>query len=250
MRAEPAPPLPVGAVLVDFDGTACLHDAAQHLLTEFGDPSWPEWDDAWERGVLDGRTTISGQDALLHGDRTVMVDFVRRHCPVDPTFVPFVSWLREREVEIAIVSDGFAFYIEPVLETGNVPAIAIITNEQRWDEHDRPAGFAFPNGHPECVGCGTCKMRAVQRYAADRGPVAFVGEGRSDRYGALYADVTFAKLDLVAICEDDGVPYLPWQTFDDVRASLETLDRLPGPVAPMPCPGWTLPRDAARSPTA
>jgi hypothetical protein len=34
-------------------------------------------------------------------------------------------------------------------------------------------------------------MQAVQRFQG-RGPVAFVGEGQTDRYAALYADVTFA----------------------------------------------------------
>ena len=37
-------------------------------------------------------------------------------------------------------------------------------------------------------------------------PVAFVGEGVSDRFAANYADVVFAKDALVAICEADGVP--------------------------------------------
>jgi hypothetical protein len=31
--------LPIGSVLVDFDGTACSHGVAEHLLIEFGDPS-------------------------------------------------------------------------------------------------------------------------------------------------------------------------------------------------------------------
>jgi 2-hydroxy-3-keto-5-methylthiopentenyl-1-phosphate phosphatase len=90
-------------------------------------------------------------------------------------------------------------------------------------------------------------MLAVQRFQASHGPVAFVGEGQSDRYGALYADVVFAKLGLVEICERDGVPYLPWETFDDVVAALEGLATLPGPVAPVACPGWT---PASDSPTA
>ena len=68
--------------------------------------------------------------------------------------------------------------------------------------------------------------------------VAFVGEGQSDRYGALYADVVFAKDALVPICEADGVPYRPWRTFDEVRVDLEELTELPGPVAPARCPGW------------
>ena len=95
--------------------------------------------------------------------------------------------------------------------------------------------MAFPNGHPECDWCGTCKMLAVQRAAA---PVAFVGEGHSDRYGALYADIVFAKDALVAICRDDGVPFVPYEDFDDVHAALEVVETLPGAVAPERCPGW------------
>lgn len=49
----------------------------------------------------------------------------------------------------------------------------------------------------------------------------------------------FAKDALVQICEQDGVPFLPWETFDDVRNGLETLRSLPGPVDLEPCLGWT-----------
>jgi 2-hydroxy-3-keto-5-methylthiopentenyl-1-phosphate phosphatase len=53
--------------------------------------------------------------------------------------------------------------------------------------------------------------------------------------------VTFAKLGLVAHCERDGVPFVPWTDFDDVRRWLESEEALPGPVTPEPCPGWTVP---------
>ena len=56
-----------------------------------------------------------------------------------------------------------------------------------------------------------------------------------------FADVTFAKLELVAHCERDGVPYVPWNGFDDIREWLESDATLPGPMAPVRCPGWMLP---------
>jgi 2-hydroxy-3-keto-5-methylthiopentenyl-1-phosphate phosphatase len=233
--------IPVGAVLVDFDGTACVHDVAEHLLLEFGDPSWPEWDAAWERGEIGARDCLLAQDAMLRADRDTMLAFVGRHCAMDPTFGPFVAWLRDLGVPVAVVSDGFGFYIEPLLAAAGLPPIPVITNEQRWDVTAHVAGVEFTSGHPECIGCGTCKMQAVLAHREQHGPVAFIGEGTSDRYGALYADVTFAKLDLVALCERDGVEYVPWENFDDVRRSLETMGRLPGPVAPLRCPGWALP---------
>ncbi len=233
--------LQVAAVLVDFDGTACLHDVAEHMLQEFGQPDWADHDDAVDRGEIGLREAITAQDAMLDADRDTLLAFAHEHCPMDPTFAPFVTWLGSLDVPVILVSDGFGFYIEPFLVAAGLADIPVITNEQVWGADRRPASMRFGNGHPECIGCGTCKMQAVLTHRKRYGPVAFIGEGQTDRYGALYADITFAKLDLVAHCERDGVPYMPWESFDDVRAVLERGHRPPGPVAPIRCPGWTLP---------
>jgi len=224
--------LPIASILVDFDGTACLHDVAEHLLMRYGDPSWSEFDEAWARGEIGARPMIHAQAAMLRAPTEELVAYAVGHCPIDPTFGPFVRWAGETGAPVTLVSDGFGFYIEPLLRSAGIGGVRVITNA--W--HD--GRMSFPNGHPECVGCGTCKMRAVLEAP---GPVAFVGEGTSDRYGALYADIVFAKDALVGWCERDGVPFVPWTDFDDVRARLEAADDPPGPVAPERCPGWRLP---------
>jgi 2-hydroxy-3-keto-5-methylthiopentenyl-1-phosphate phosphatase len=231
----------VAAVLVDFDGTACLHDVAEHQLDRFGDPGWRWWDEAVDRREAGLREAISAQNAMLAADRDTLLGFAFDHCPMDPTFAPFVARMRERGVHVAIVSDGFGFYIPPMLAAVGLEDLPVITNEQRWSAERRPDGMAFLSGHPSCVGCGTCKMQAVLRAREEHGPVAFVGEGQTDRYGALYADVTFAKLALVDHCRRDGVPFVPWVDFDDVEAWLDDGEPLPGPVAPARCPGWNEP---------
>ncbi|HEX6331373.1 MAG TPA: haloacid dehalogenase-like hydrolase [Actinomycetota bacterium] len=225
--------VPIGSVLVDFDGTACLHDAAEHLLVEFGDPSWPELDAAWERGELDSRRVISAQAAMLDAPLEQMVAFALEHCPLDPTFPAFVRWLEGRGMAVGIASDGFGFYIPPLLASVGLQHVRVTTNT--WTD----AGIVYGNAHPECLGCGTCKMNAVIA-ARSRGAVAFVGEGPSDRYGALYSDVVFAKDALVEIATRDGVPLVRWNDFDDVRLGLEALDAPPGPVGGERCPGWRL----------
>jgi 2-hydroxy-3-keto-5-methylthiopentenyl-1-phosphate phosphatase len=221
--------VPVRSVLVDFDGTACMHDVAEHLMDRFGEPSWRDWDERWIRGEVDTRAAIRGQVAPFAAREEELIAYAVQHCPLDPTLRSFVSWCRDDEVAVTIVSDGLGLYIEPILAAGGITGVPIVTNA--W------AGgtMAFPNGNPECDWCGTCKMLAVQR--ADR-PVAFVGEGHSDRYGALYADIVFAKDELVDLCKDDGVPFVPYRNFDDVRAALEVVQTLPGAVAPERCPGW------------
>ena len=232
--------LPVRSVLVDFDGTASKVDVTASLLATFGSPSWHTYDEAFARGEIGLREAIQAQDRMLDGDRETLTTFALEHGMLDQTFPPFVNWCEANDVEVAIVSDGFAFYIEPMMRTAGLGHVRIISNEQAWRD-DRPDGLRFVNAHPVCVGCGTCKMQAVLRYQ-ERGPVAFVGEGQTDRYGALYADVTFAKLDLVAFCEADGVPFVAWEDFHDVRRALVSAADLPGPVSPITCPGWMTPQ--------
>jgi 2-hydroxy-3-keto-5-methylthiopentenyl-1-phosphate phosphatase len=237
-------------VLVDFDGTACSHDVAEHLLEAFGGHGWAAYDEAVDRGEMGLRTALVAQDAMLDADRDTLLAFALEHCPLEPSFPAFCRWLADEGVEVAIVSDGFGFYVEPILAANGLGELTVIANRQRWDEALRPESLAFIHAHPLCVGCGTCKMQAVLRYREAHGPVAFVGEGQSDRYGALYADLVFAKDALVAHCREDGVPFTPWADFDDVRRVLASGAPLPGPVSPVACPGWTLPDDRSSSPSA
>jgi len=228
--------LPVRAVLVDFDGTACLDDVSEVLLEEFGDPGWPLYDELVDQGAMGLREAARHQTAMLAGAMEEMLAFALDRCRLDPTFPPFVAWAEGSELAVTVVSDGFAFYIRPMLEAAGLGRLVVVTNQLVFNG-GRPH-LAHPNGHPECRGCGTCKMLVAVRARERLGPVAFVGEGQSDRYGALYSDIVFAKKDLVRICEADGVPFRLWETFDDVRQALEDTDRLPGPVAPQRCPGW------------
>ncbi len=37
-----------------------------------------------------------------------------------------------RDVPVVLVSDGFAFYIRPMLEAAGLGHLEVVTNEQRW----------------------------------------------------------------------------------------------------------------------
>jgi 2,3-diketo-5-methylthio-1-phosphopentane phosphatase len=231
--------------VIDFDGTICEQDVSEEILQAFAPPEWWEIDLEFQRGEIGSRECLIRQAALLRGSQDEMLAFALSTFAIDPTFPPFAAWARGAGMEVAVASDGYGFYIESMLRAGGVEGLTILTNRLSMNG-DRP-WIEFPFAHPECVGCGTCKMNAVRGYRERFGPVAFVGEGHSDRYGALYSDVVFAKKHLVDICRADGIAFLPWDTFDDVRMSIERLDALPGPVAPDHCPGWDVPGSSAQA---
>src|SRR5438309_6416073 len=228
----------VTSIVVDFDGTICEQDVSEELLQAFAPAAWWDIDLEFRCGEIGSRECLTRQAALLSGTQDELLWFAVDRYPIEPSFRPFVEWARESGIEPVVASDGMGFYVEPMLRTAGIDGLRVLSNEPLPGGPAR--GFRFGNAHPECVGCGTCKMQIVQRSRAN-GPVAFVGEGHPDRYGALFADVVFAKKDLPGICRADGVPFIAWETFDDVRDSLESLTELPGAVAPLVCPGWTVP---------
>jgi len=227
--------VPVGAVVVDFDGTACSVDVSEVLLEAFGDSRWIAYNDMVMDGSMGLREAAGRQAALLTESETFMLAYAVERCPLDPTFAGFVGWAEGEGVELTIVSDGFGFYVRPILEAAGLGHLALITNDLAFTPGPE---LRHAHGHPECIGCGTCKMLATQRARQSGGSVAFIGEGMSDRYGAFYADIVFAKDVLAELCERDGIPFLPWRDFDDVREALEETTDLPGPVSPLRCPGW------------
>jgi 2-hydroxy-3-keto-5-methylthiopentenyl-1-phosphate phosphatase len=226
----------VRTVVVDFDGTICPADVSDEIFARFGGPAARLVDLEYERGDIGSRECLMRQAVALRGRRKEMAAWAVRSFPVEPSFAPFVRWAIAAGIDVVVVSDGLGFHIGPILEAAGVPGLRVVTNRV-WTNGTGPR-FAFPAQHPACTTCGTCKMLAV-RTRRDLGPVAFVGDGHSDRYGAFYADLVLAKSHLARICAEAGVPFWPWETFDDVRARLrEGQAPLPGPLDPVRCPGW------------
>ena len=233
----------VGSVLVDFDGTACPVDVTGELCAHFAAGDWEAHDDAVRRHGMTPRTAIDRQTVMLSAGPIEMLRFVSGSFSVAPSFVTLVRWAESQALPVAVVSDGFGFYIEPMLAAVGLDRVRILTNLLVGSSP--PLRLSHPHAHTDCLGCGTCKMHAVLDYRSRLGPVAFVGEGQSDRFAAHYADVVFAKGRLVDICQDADIDFLPWTTFDDVRQALTESSFEPSSDTPRVCPGWITSADSS-----
>jgi 2-hydroxy-3-keto-5-methylthiopentenyl-1-phosphate phosphatase len=143
--------------------------------------------------------------------------------PHDPGFVSFVALARSAGIPVEIVSDGFGFFIPAAMDRLGLGDLPIVTATTTFDG-DR-VRMAFPNGHPTCFVCGTCKRQRVLAHKAVGRSVVFIGDGESDRYAAGYADVVFAKASLVRICLEYGWPFRRWTEFAEIERWLaQTID--------------------------
>jgi len=228
------PPL---AILVDYDGTIATTDVTDTILRSFLGERYAQDDAAYSRGEVGSRTLFCSQVELLPGDPAPAVALAEAQ-PHDPTFASFASRALELQIPVEVVSDGFGFYIEPALRRLGVPPIPVISAETTFD--GTRAAMAFPNGHPNCLVCGTCKRQRVLAHQAAGRSVVFIGDGETDRYAAAYSDLVFAKRDLIRLGRSEGWPFTPWHDFGELRIWLDAA------VAAWRSDPTSLPRRVAR----
>ena len=236
--APPVPPLLPGepplAILVDYDGTVALTDVSDTVMAEHVPGIWEAEVAAYDAGRMGSRRLMELEMALIDASPTALLATAAAQ-PHDSGFVPFVHRAQAAGIPVEIVSDGFGFFIEPALEALGVGELPVVT--ARTTFLGRRASIAFPNGHPTCLVCGTCKRNRVLAHQAAGRAVVFIGDGESDRYAAGYSDVVWAKRSLERICIEAGWPFQRWTEFREIEAWLEaTLAAWRADPATLPTP--------------
>jgi 2,3-diketo-5-methylthio-1-phosphopentane phosphatase len=202
------------AVFLDYDGTISTRDTGIVLLERFAPPEWRAIDDEYVRGEIGSRVCLLDEWDLLPKDEAKL-RAAASEVPLDPGLEPLVGALRDAGAEVAVVSDGFGFYVRDRLAALGVP---IVTNDVDWST----GALEFPTADRccACSSCGTCKQAPI-KDAKHRGrTTVLVGDGASDQKAALLVDVLFAKDGLARWCDRAGVPYRPFTTLADVHAEL------------------------------
>lgn len=228
------PGAPRLAILVDYDGTIALTDVSDTVMAEHVPAIWESEAAAYDAGLMGSRRLMEIEMALVDAPGEALLATAAAQ-PHDPGFVPFVRRAQAAGVVVEVVSDGFGFFIQPALVALGVGELPVIT--ARTTFQGRRTSIAFPNGHPTCHVCGTCKRTRVLEHQAAGRAVVFIGDGESDRYAAGYSDLVWAKRSLVRICLEAGWPFRRWTEFSEIDAWLEeTLAAWLGDPAILPGP--------------
>lgn len=239
--APPIPPVLPGqpplAILVDYDGTIALTDVGDVLMAELKTVDWEAATAQYDAGLVGSRRLMEWEVGLWEPDPAAMAVTAAAQ-PHDLAFAPVVRRAQAAGIPIEVVSDGFGFFIGPALERLGVGDVPVVSARTTFDAAGRPS-IAFPNGHPTCFVCGTCKRNRVLAHQEAGRSVVFVGDGESDRYAAGYSDVVFAKNALVRLCLENGWPFRRWTAFTEIDDWLANVigawrtdpSSLPGPAS-------------------
>jgi 2-hydroxy-3-keto-5-methylthiopentenyl-1-phosphate phosphatase len=203
------------AILVDYDGTIALTDVGDTIMAVHVPGAWEEMSAVYDAGRMGSRRLMEAEMGMVDApDGGAAMRATAAAQPHDPGFVEFVRRAQAAGIPVEVVSDGFGFYIPPAMDALGLAGLPVVTNRTVFV--DGGARIDFPNGHPTCFICGTCKRARVLAHRAAGRAIVFIGDGESDRYAAGHADVIFAKRALVPICVANGWPFRRWTDFGEI----------------------------------
>ncbi len=198
-------------VLTDFDFTISSVDVGDLVTETFAPPSAETLRRFATKQI---GTRLYWLDSMVRADPVQAAELAAT-ITIDPEFAPFAAWCEERSIPLAVVSDGFGFYIERILGREGLSHLPVICNEM-----ERPGELLFPHGNPACDFCACCKAQVARRLRNAGKRVIYIGDGVSDLYAARYADWVFAKGRLERFMKEHGSPYYPLHSFADVYRAL------------------------------
>jgi len=203
------------AWLCDFDGTVSPGDIGAGLVERFSPAGPPRRELAeWLAGRIGHRELTRAECARMRVGEAEALAFTRTFA-LDPAFAPFAREVLARGDRVMVVSEGFDFYLRDHLERAGLAELPWAANRLRF-----LAGGAveaeFPFADPGCEDCGNCKARHVREWRARGFATVLVGDGLSDRHGALAADVVLARRALADWCRERRLPHRVFADFADV----------------------------------
>jgi 2-hydroxy-3-keto-5-methylthiopentenyl-1-phosphate phosphatase len=210
------------AIVCDFDGTATTEDIGDRVAIRFaGYAAWRAAEDRFAAGELSFAELIQAIFAPVTASRDEIARFARDTAVLRPGLERFVAASRDAHRPFLLVSAGLDVYIEAVLER-LTPEVRAHVELRANRATPSPAGLRvdFHGVGGGCGRCGFCKGTVVDELHARGHRVVMCGDGTADRCAAERADLVFARGRLVRYCEQDGVAYRPFETFDDVVAGM------------------------------
>ncbi len=208
------------AVACDFDGTIVTEDIGDQVSIHFGGyTAWRAAEDRYKAGGMPFSALLSAIFAGVTASGEEIAAWARDRAVLRPGLERFVRLCRDQGIPFVVLSAGLDVYIHAILER-LPPELRAHVKVRANHAVTSPRGLAveFHATQGGCGSCGFCKGAVVEELRAAGHRVAMLGDGTADRCAAERADLVFARGRLPKYCDEMGVRYTRFETFDEVLA--------------------------------
>lgn len=209
-------------VFTDFDGTVALNDVGDKFFERFIGSEWIKANDDYRIGKITSKEYLIQQSKLARVNEQQMTAFSDEQ-KIDPHFQDLVDHCRRKKYPITVLSDGLDFYIRRILDNHGFRDLKVRSNHVRFLADDRIEA-QFPYFEYGCQACANCKGYHIRKIPLNGTRTIQIGDGLSDRCGAIEADFIFAKDDLLDFCKKHDLNFYEYADFKDILEKLKELE--------------------------
>jgi len=201
-------------VFFDFDNTISTCDVFDDMVMRFSkDKRWMGLEKRWKEGKIGSMECLAGQ---LEGIRITKndLDMHLSSIRLDPYFKKLVHFLDSKKVKKIILSDNFDYILKRILNHNSLRKLKIYSNRLQFAKDRLIPRFPFRSKH--CQVCAHCKTKNLLANIDKDSIIIYVGDGNSDICPAEYADIIFAKEDLLKYCKDKKINCFKYNSLKEV----------------------------------
>lgn len=201
-------------VFFDFDNTISTCDVLDSMLPRFSrDDLWVDLEKKWQGGHIGSKECLSGQIKGMSITKKALDKYLSA-IKLDPYFKKTVKFLTARKIRAVVLSDNFDYILERILHYHAIKGLKVYSNRLRFAK-DRLIPF-FPFGDKHCRVCAHCKTKNLLANLKKDSIIIYIGDGRSDICPAAYADIIFAKADLLKYYKNKRLTCFAYRSLRDV----------------------------------
>ncbi len=202
------------AVFFDFDNTIATCDVFDSMLLRFSrNDLWLKLEKEWERGKIGSGACLKGQMKGLKLTKKELGRYLYE-IKLDPYFKKIIKLLNKNKTKTVVLSDNFDYILKRILRYHKIPQIKVYSNKLRFLKDKLIP--SFPYRSRKCHICGHCKTKNLLANARGESIIIYIGDGRSDICPAQYADVVFAKDQLLKFYKEKKKACFSYDTLKDV----------------------------------
>jgi 2-hydroxy-3-keto-5-methylthiopentenyl-1-phosphate phosphatase len=210
-------------IFLDFDGTITRNDVGEEIFKKF--LAEDIVNKIVEDLLADKISARECWESLCKSVRAIdKIEFDKfiHSQEVDTTLQSFVDYCDKNGFQIFVLSDGFDYYIEKILQREKLNHLKYFSNQVIFTDEEKLIP-SFPFFNADCRSSANCKRTHIIENSSEEDYTVFIGDGNSDIDAIQYVDFIFAKDALLKYCEVQRITYFPFKNFDDVIWRIDEL---------------------------
>jgi 2-hydroxy-3-keto-5-methylthiopentenyl-1-phosphate phosphatase len=214
-------------IFIDFDGTITTQDVGDAMFETFGGRKCLDFIGEYRDGDISAVECFRRECAECTGTDKNALDTFLDSQKIDSTFSEFLEFCSTNKFQYFVLSDGMDYYIDRILSRHQITGVSYFSNHLDLVPMNGDSKIMFQPSFPftdeTCDRCACCKRNKMLTLSADEDVIIYIGEGYSDRCPVRYADIVFAKDELLNYCRRENISYFEYRTFADVMTRLKSM---------------------------